>query len=200
MYTASHVVVPATVSKRERERERVRRLGGARRTFFFFYSPLCNEDSRFIPAARRPVSAFRLPQCALYSPTLKESHALTSSCRLLCAPPPTEERYQDPAEETVSAAISPDDLWARERHRRPPWNLCDRGRVPRGPISRASFARGDGGIPVLRNYVYVGFPGLLWIQCAVFENIGIRIWDFCLDICVFFFFRKWRLRINCYLE
>ncbi|KAG7188324.1 hypothetical protein KM043_007982 [Ampulex compressa] len=25
------------------------------------------------------VSAFRLPQCALYSPTLKESHALTSS-------------------------------------------------------------------------------------------------------------------------
>lgn len=138
----------------ERERETERQLGGARRTFFFFfffYSPLCNEDSRLIPAARRPVSAFRLLQCALYSPTLKESHALTSSCRLLCAPPPTEERYQDPAEETVSAAISPDDLWARERHRRPPWNLCDRGRVPRGPISRASFARGDGGIPMLRN-------------------------------------------------
>lgn len=35
-------------------------------------------DSRVI-RQRRSVSAYRLPQCALYSPTLKESHALTSS-------------------------------------------------------------------------------------------------------------------------
>ena len=130
------------VEERERKREAVRR--GTEDLLLL--PPLLSSVQRGLtPAARRPVSAFRLPQCALYSPTLKESHALTSSCRLLCAPPPTEQRYQDPAEETVSAAISPDDLWARERHRRPPWNLCDRGRAPRGPISRASSARGDGG-------------------------------------------------------
>ena len=69
---------------RERERERERR------------GLLCNEDSRYA-AARRSVSAFRLPQCALYSPTLKESHALTSSCRLLCASA-TEEDPKSAAE------------------------------------------------------------------------------------------------------
>lgn len=139
---ASSLCASLCVGEREREREAARRG-----------DPLLLSSVQLIPAARRPVSAFRLPQCALYSPTLNESHALTSSS---CAPPPTEQRYQDPAEETVSAAISPDDLWARARHRRPPWNLC---RAPRAPIFGELPSREEGGMTlwlrVLRNWYWM---------------------------------------------
>lgn len=53
------------------------------------------------------VGALRLPQCALYSPTLKESHALTSSSS-------TRRGAEDPRERERRASV-------RERFtRRPP--------------------------------------------------------------------------------
>lgn len=66
------------------------------------------------------VGALRLPQCALYSPTLKESHALTSSSS-------TRRGAEDPRKsegergrkrgERTSASVSRGDLRANERAR-----------------------------------------------------------------------------------
>lgn len=59
------------------------------------------------------VGALRLPQCALYSPTLKESHALTSSSSTRRgAEDPKRERRRG---ERASASVSRGDLRVSER-------------------------------------------------------------------------------------
>ena len=100
----------ACVDRRGKERERERE------------GTFCATRTRRYAAARRSVSAFRLPQCALYSPTLKESHALTSSCCLLCASA-TEEDPKSAAETNQVRG----HFTGRPLTRRFHANRCDRG-------------------------------------------------------------------------